>query len=262
MGAAFTGRVLFGKLDMEMMLNATLAGGVAIGSSCDLIVKPWAAIFIGIMGGIVSAVGFAKIGPALMNSKLNLQDTCGVHSLHGMPGVFAGIVSAIYIATMENRGFPANYFTITEDGGTYGEQAGAQILALVVTLGISIFAGLTGGLIVSFEFFSPVHALFRDDDHFHGVIGKYPPHYMETSDEAFEYGRGALKRIQVILRAMVKSDKDAGTKDVKKEILDKVWGDHASGAVELNRRETLAFLNDFLAKHADEGEGADHDADV
>ncbi len=45
-----------------------------------------------------------------MDSKMNLQDTCGVHSLHGMPGVFAAITSCIYIATMglssDNKGFP------------------------------------------------------------------------------------------------------------------------------------------------------------
>jgi ammonia channel protein AmtB len=43
---------------MELMLNATLAGGVAIGSTCDLISKPWAAMLIGTVGGILSALGF------------------------------------------------------------------------------------------------------------------------------------------------------------------------------------------------------------
>jgi ammonium transporter Rh len=58
MGGAITARILFGKLEMEIMLNATLAGGVAIGSSCDLITEPWAAMCIGLAGGILSSVGF------------------------------------------------------------------------------------------------------------------------------------------------------------------------------------------------------------
>ena len=56
---------MFGKLEMEILLNASLAGGVAIGSTCDLITEPWAALTIGLVGGILSSVGFQKIGPWL-----------------------------------------------------------------------------------------------------------------------------------------------------------------------------------------------------
>ena len=133
LSACMTSRILFGKLDMEIVLNATLAGGVAVGSSCDMVCEPWAAIAIGMAGGILSAVGFAKIGPWLADSKLALQDTCGVHSLHGMPGVFAAIISMIYLCTLEGKKqFPKSYFMITnpdtskEGGGlglTYNDQA-------------------------------------------------------------------------------------------------------------------------------------------
>jgi len=50
---------------MEIMLNASLAGGVAIGSSCDLVTQPWVAMTIGLVGGILSSIGFQKIGPWL-----------------------------------------------------------------------------------------------------------------------------------------------------------------------------------------------------
>jgi ammonia channel protein AmtB len=36
-GAMSASRILLGKLDMEVMLNATLAGGVAIGSLADFV---------------------------------------------------------------------------------------------------------------------------------------------------------------------------------------------------------------------------------
>jgi ammonia channel protein AmtB len=36
LGAVFTVRILLGKLNMEEVLNATLAGGVIIGSSSDM----------------------------------------------------------------------------------------------------------------------------------------------------------------------------------------------------------------------------------
>jgi len=65
LGAAFTARVFFGKLEMEIMLNATLAGGVIIGSSCDMIASPWVAMMLGLFGGVISSIGFQKIGPFL-----------------------------------------------------------------------------------------------------------------------------------------------------------------------------------------------------
>jgi len=122
LSAACTSRIFFGKLDMEIVLNATLAGGVAIGSSCDLITEPWVALALGMAGGILSSTGFSKIGPWLSESKLELQDTCGVHSLHGMPGVFAACFSMFYLLTMDER-FPSNYLKMTtkkEDGGLGG----------------------------------------------------------------------------------------------------------------------------------------------
>ena len=121
---ACVARILFGKLEMEIMLNATLAGGVCIGSASDIIVTPWAAIFCGFLGGALSSIGFQKIGPFLA-STLNLQDTCGVHSLHGMPGVFGAIISAIAIAGSTNKGFPADYFPHMADGGSAADQAAA-----------------------------------------------------------------------------------------------------------------------------------------
>lgn len=58
LGAAFTARTFMGKLEMELILNSTLAGGVAIGSTCDMIATPWMALMIGYCGGVLSAIGF------------------------------------------------------------------------------------------------------------------------------------------------------------------------------------------------------------
>jgi ammonium transporter Rh len=56
---------------MEIMLNATLAGGVAIGSASDLVSSPWGAMLIGWGGGVLSAIGFVHIGPFLAE-RINL----------------------------------------------------------------------------------------------------------------------------------------------------------------------------------------------
>ena len=60
-----TCRLLLQELDMEVVLNATLAGGVAVGSSADLVVNGGVAMIIGGLGGIISAYGFLRISSFL-----------------------------------------------------------------------------------------------------------------------------------------------------------------------------------------------------
>jgi len=95
-------RLALQRIDMEVLLNATLAGGVAIGASADLIVSGGVAIVVGFFAGILSACGFLWLGPFL-KKKIHLHDTCGVHSLHGMPGVFGGIVGAISASLADSQ---------------------------------------------------------------------------------------------------------------------------------------------------------------
>jgi len=89
-----------GKMDIEDILNASLAGGVIIGAASGVLTNPGGAIAIGFIGGAVSTLGFAKLGPTLKSS-IGLDDTCGVHNLHGIPGILGGIVSAIIIAAYQ-----------------------------------------------------------------------------------------------------------------------------------------------------------------
>jgi len=125
--AAFTAsRVLNdGKLNMEIVLNSTLAGGVAIGSGADLVVNPWFAMTVGYVSGIISALGYAYLSDILKN-KLNIHDTCGVHNLHGIPGILGGIVGSIGAATAEDS-FGASVsqtFPAVAAGRSLSEQAG------------------------------------------------------------------------------------------------------------------------------------------
>ncbi len=79
---------------MEVLLNSTLAGGVVIGSACDLITNSGYAMIAGAIAGAISAIGFLKLN-AFCKEKLGLHDTCGVQFLHGIPGLLGGFVSAV-----------------------------------------------------------------------------------------------------------------------------------------------------------------------
>jgi ammonium transporter Rh len=181
MGATSVSRIMFGKLEMEIMLNAALGGGVGIGTSSDIIVSPYASLLIGFFGGALSAWSFKKLGPFLQE-KINLQDTCGVHSLHGLPGIYGGSVSMVAIALSSGKGFD-EYFPRKEEG--IGAQVASQFFGLILTISVSIFAGATGGLICSMKCFNPVSALFKDDDHIEEATGKYPKKFLMDTDETY-----------------------------------------------------------------------------
>lgn len=92
---------------MEIVLNASIAGGVAIGATADMIVLPFGSMIVGFIAGTISSFGFAYLS-AILKKAINLHDTCGVHNLHGMPGVIGGLTSAI-IASRSGDNFGANY---------------------------------------------------------------------------------------------------------------------------------------------------------
>ena len=55
------------------------------------------AILIGFTTGIISTISFHKLTPKLLQC-IGLYDTCGIHNLHGIPGLLGGIWSAIIVA--------------------------------------------------------------------------------------------------------------------------------------------------------------------
>jgi ammonium transporter Rh len=154
-----------GKFDMEDVLNATISGGVVIGCTADLIVQPYICLIIGCCAGTLSVVGFNFIMPFLAN-RINLHDTCGVHNLHGMPGFFGGIIGAIIsgVATPEEYGSSFSIlFPLVPGQRTSGMQAGWQLAALALVLGVAIVGGVIAGLCLKIPVFEEIEIPF--DDH-------------------------------------------------------------------------------------------------
>jgi len=95
---------------MEHIQNATLAGGVSVGATADMILTPLGAIIMGCLSGLVSTLGYAYVTPYL-TKKWKVTDTCGVNNLHGMPSLMGGLLSVI-LAAMAS---PAMYDQFNSD---------------------------------------------------------------------------------------------------------------------------------------------------
>ncbi|KAM3861401.1 ammonium transporter Rh type A [Diretmus argenteus] len=124
-----------GKLDMVHIQNATLAGGVAVGTCADMNIGPFGAMLIGLVAGIISTLGFKFLTPILA-SHLGIQDTCGVHNLHGMPGILGGLAGIVAVALGKKK-----------DG-----DAAMQAAALGSSLGFALVGGVITGFIMKLPF--------------------------------------------------------------------------------------------------------------
>lgn len=176
------------KFDMVHIQNSTLAGGVAVGTAADLMIQPWGALLIGIIAGTLSVLGYVYLTPFLA-SRLRIHDTCGVNNLHGMPGILAGIIGCIVAAMASEANYGPSLYEIfparapphgtaqldqlrvllpdLEGGSGISATAQAinQILALVITMGVSIVGGIVTGLILRLRPFATLKTdeLYEDE---------------------------------------------------------------------------------------------------
>ncbi|XP_054732333.1 ammonium transporter Rh type B-B-like [Anastrepha obliqua] len=177
------------KLDMVHVQNSTLAGGVAIGTVCNLLVGSHGAILIGIIAGCISVLGYRYLSP-LITATLGIHDTCGVHNLHGMPAIISAIASAIFASfvTKENykselgQIFPAmaaapqNSTSTMILGGydrTASAQAGYQLCGIAVTLLVAIVGGILTGAALKY---TGMRTLSKDEQHQDELFWEVPEH--------------------------------------------------------------------------------------
>jgi ammonium transporter Rh len=81
---------------MKVIMYASLAGGVIIGSTSHLIDKPGAALVMGTVAGLVSSIGLIKLSP-ILEKEIKLYDSCGVNFAFGVPGLMGGLASWIVL---------------------------------------------------------------------------------------------------------------------------------------------------------------------
>nr|WIW57978.1 ammonium transporter Rh type B [Sinonovacula constricta] len=86
-----------GKFSADHIQNATLAGGVAVGTAAGMPLQPWGAIVMGSVAGFISVTGFRFLS-GFMAKRMRIHDTCGVHNLHGMPAILAAVAGSIVAA--------------------------------------------------------------------------------------------------------------------------------------------------------------------
>lgn len=128
LGAYFISKIIWkGKFHVEHILNATLVGGILMGSGADILQESFVAYIIGGLGGIISAFMYTYVSRILQ--KIGLVDVAGVFHTFAIPGIIGGLLSAIYRARYFDRG-------------------GIQVAGTFISFGISLAGGLIVGIVV------------------------------------------------------------------------------------------------------------------
>ena len=160
-----------GKMNIEQILNATLAGGVIIGSSADMIVSPFVAMCLGFTGALVSTLGFHFL-EHYVYKYLRLHDTCGVFYLHFIPGVLGGIIACLIAGVTPEHMYGEDIGTVYPMmGGGHNrgnsKQGGIQVAMVFTTIGIAALSGAATGAILRIPWIwdSPIE-LYNDKSFF------------------------------------------------------------------------------------------------
>lgn len=120
LSALLAAHVLRGShFDVTDVQSATLAGGVAMAASADMIISPTICLLIGGLAGISSVLAHVYIEPWL-RSKFFLTDECRAFNIHGVPAIIGAIFAAIlaYSASLDLYGLDslATVFPAMADG--------------------------------------------------------------------------------------------------------------------------------------------------
>ncbi|MDK2743362.1 MAG: ammonium transporter [Nitrospira sp.] len=160
-----------GKTSMVDMANAALAGGVSIGSTCNL-VGAGGAFTIGVCAGTLSVIGYVFIQP-MLESKIKLVDTCGVHNLHGMPGLLGGLTAIFVVPGV----------------------AGVQLTGIALTLMIALIGGFITGALIRAT--GTTEQAYEDSHEFSHVPGP------ESERKVEELALGAKADIEALQKALL-----------------------------------------------------------
>lgn len=129
--------IKYGKPDVSMCLNASLAGLVAITAGCD-VVDAFGSVIIGAVAGLL-----VVFGVWLLDHKLHIDDPVGAVAVHCMNGIWGTLAVGLFATETapafargigDGKSFGANQ--IAGEGLFYGggfKQLGLQVLGVLAT---------------------------------------------------------------------------------------------------------------------------------
>ena len=156
-----------GRFIFEHILFGCFSGGVIISGCCSVCIDHWAALLIGFICGGICVTFLSKLKPYFI--KWGFFDIYNIISVHGVPGILGAFITAMMIGDINRRNDNENdfhYILLNDMGRNNNVQAGVQIGAIFITLGISFISGIATGYLMKVSTCRKINYYFTDSEIF------------------------------------------------------------------------------------------------
>ena len=157
-----------GKLNYEHVLFGCFSGGIIISGCCSVCIDHWAAMLIGMIGGILCVIFLEYLTRFFI--QLGFYDVYNILVIHAIPGILSDFISPMFIADLNRRGdnigFDYHTILLNDMERKNQGQAGIQIGAVFITLALSFVGGITTGFLIKVSRCGKIINYYDDNEFF------------------------------------------------------------------------------------------------
>ena len=165
---AFIASGLFnkGRINFEHILFGCYSGGVIISGCCYVCIDHWAALLIGFLCGLICVSFISLLKPYFV--KWGFHDIYNIIGIHGIPGLLGAFITPMMIGDIKRRVNEEHYhYILLNDMERENDsQAGFQVGAIFITLGLSFVSGIATGYLMKVSKCGTIRYLFTDSEIF------------------------------------------------------------------------------------------------
>jgi len=155
-----------GRFVIEQILFGCFSGGVIISGCCSINVDYWAALLIGCLCGVITVTMLNFVKSYFIEWGFN--DIYNTIIVHGIPGLLGAFITSMMIGNIDNRTGDTDYhYVLVNDVNRENNiQAGVQIGAIFINLGISFISGIATGYLMKVSSCGRIEYYFTDSEFF------------------------------------------------------------------------------------------------
>lgn len=154
-----------GRINFEHILFGCYSGGVIISGCCSVCIDHFAALIIGFLCGLICVSFISQLKPYFI--KWGFHDIYNIIAIHGIPGLLGAFITPMMISDIKRRTDKIDYHYILMNMERDNKiQAGVQIGAIFITLGISFISGIATGYLMKVSKCGSIKYLFTDSEIF------------------------------------------------------------------------------------------------